>query len=301
MDSNTRQTRWNRRPGRDDICQRLEAVGLEHEHVGLSTLTAAGLNSILKIMAVGPSPRRRPVAGSVGLRLSAGAMMLAAMGWLLAALVLAGGVSAPIVDRVHAALIPADMVALLIGSVGLKAWLGDFRPPTRGRVGRGLASGLEAMTSQRHRAVGGAALGGDGQDTLTARGLGVSTLSLGAVGVIVSSQLVASSPAMRSTLLFSWILFFAGTMVLGVSVISAADLPHRAGWMLATGSLLVFASIWTFLGGGVRRTEVVSPLLGADGQVPVLALLLWSILGVAWGWLGAALWLRTRRSDEIAG
>jgi hypothetical protein len=235
------------------------------------------------------------------LRVSAGAMMLAATGWLMAAVVLAARSSDPVVDRVHATLIPADMVALLIGSVGLKAWLGDFRPRTPRRVGRGFASGLEAMSSQRHQAVGGAALGGDDQDTLTARGLGVGTLWLGAVGVIVSSRLVANSPAMRSTLAFSWILLFAGTMMLGVAVISAADLPRRAGWLLATGSLLVFASMWAFLGGGVQQTEVVSPLLGADGQAPLLALLLWSILAVAWGWLGAALWLRTRRPDEVAG
>jgi hypothetical protein len=228
-------------------------------------------------------------------------MMVGAMGWLVAAAVLAARSSEPIIDRVHATLIPADMVALLIGSVGLKAWLGDFRPRTHRRSGGGFAGGLEAMSSRRHQAVGGAAVGGDDEDTLTARGLGVGTLWLGAVGVIVSSRLVASSPAMRSTLLFSWILFFAGTMVLGVAVISAADLPRRAGWLLAIGSLLVFGSSWTFLGGGVRQTEVVSPLLGADGRPNHLALLLWSILGVAWGWLGGALWLRTRRPDGVAG
>lgn len=230
-------------------------------------------------------------------------MMLAAAGWLLAVavVVLAGRASGPVVDQVHATLIPADMVALLIGSVGLKAWLGDFRPRTRRRMGRSLVSGLEAMSSRRHEAVGGAASAGDDQETLTARGLGVGILWLGAVGVIVSSRLVASSPAMRSTLAFSWILFFAGTMVLGVAVLSAADVPRRPGWLLAIGSLPVFASIWTYLGGGVRQTELVSPLLGTDGQTDLLAVLLWSILGVAWGWLGAALWLRTRRPDEAAG
>jgi hypothetical protein len=229
-------------------------------------------------------------------------MMVGAMGWLVAAVVLAARSSEPIIDRVHATLIPADMVALLIGSVGLKAWLGDFRPRPHRRPGRGgFASGLEAMSSQRHQAVGGAALGGDDQDTLTARSLGVGLLWLGAAGVILSSRLVANSPAMSPTLLFSWILFFAGTMVLGVAVISATDLPRRAGWLLTTGSLLVFASIGAFLGGGVQQTEVVSPLLGAHGRAPVLALLLWSILGVAWGWLGGALWLRTSRPDEVDG
>ena len=224
-------------------------------------------------------------------------MMLGAAGWLLAVVVLAVEPSGPIVDRVHAVLIPAVMVALLVGSVGLNAWLRDFRPRGRRRWAGGLASGLEAMSSQRHHAVGGAA---SGEDTVTARGLGVGTLWLGAVGVIIASQLVAGSPAMRSTLLVSWILFFAGTMILGVAVINAAGLPRWAGWLLAIGSLLVFAAIWTFFGGSAQDNEFVSPLLGADGQTPVLALLLWSILGAGWAWLGAALWLRTSRSGEQA-
>ncbi len=266
---------------------------------GLSTLTAVGMVTTMSDMVVDPPTRRSPVRGSVPLRIAASAMMLGAVGWLVAGVVLAVGPSEPIIDRVHVMLIPAVMVVLLVGSVGLHAWLRGFRPRGRRRWAGGLASGLQAMSSQRHRAVSGAASGHD-QDTVTARGLGLGTLWLGAVGVIIASQLVASSPAMRSTLSVSWILFFAGTMILGLAVISAAGLPRWAGWLLAIGSLLVFASIWTFFGGSVQDNEFVSPLLGADGQTPVLALLLWSFLGAGWAWLGAALRLRTSRSGEEA-
>lgn len=239
--------------------------------------------------------------GSVALSISAGAMVVGAMAWLAAMVVLAGQPSAPITDRVHDTMIPAVMVALAIGSVGLKFWLGDFRPRA-GRRGAlsGLASGLEAMSSQRHRAVGSAG-SRDDEKTLTARGLGVGTLQLGAVGVIVCSQLVAGSPAMRSTLLTSWIVFFGGTLILGLAVVTADGPPSRAGGLLIIGSLLVLSSIWTYLGGGARRNDYVGPLMGADGGTPVLALLLWGALGAGWAWLGGALWLRTRRPDRAGG
>jgi hypothetical protein len=264
-------------------------------------LTAVGGGAIVGSVTVDRLLNGGPVRGPVPLRVSAGAMMLGAMGWLVAVPVLAGRPSGPIADHVHATLIPAVMVALLIGSVGLKAWLEGFRPRARRRTGPGgFASGLEAMSSQRHRAVGGAG-SGDDEDTLTARGLGVGSLRLGAVGVIVSSLLVAGGPAMRPTLLASWVVFFAGTMILGLAVVTAPDLPHRAGGLLVIGSLLVFSSITIYLAGGARRSAFVGPLLGADERTPVLAVLLWSILGAGWAWLGGALWLRTRRADEAAG
>lgn len=239
-----------------------------------------------------------PVRASVALRISAGAMMVGAVVWLAAAVVLAVRPSGPIIDRVHSMLIPAAMVALLIGSVGLNAWLGGFRP--RGGGPSGLASALEAMSSRRHRAVEGPGFG-DGEDRSTARSLGLGALWLGAVGVIVGSQLVAGGPAMRSTLLFSWILFFGGTMILGVTVISAADPPPWAGRLLTIGSLLVLVLVSTYLFGGARRHEFIGPLLGADGPMRVLALALWSALGAGWAWLGGALWLRIRSRDEAAG
>jgi hypothetical protein len=238
------------------------------------------------------------VRGSVALRTSAGAMTVGALAWLVAMVVLAARPSVPTTDRVHVTLIPAVMVALLIGSVGLKAWLGDFRPRARRRSRlSGLASGLEAMSSERHRAVAGAGSAGD-EDTLTARGLGAGTLQLGAVGVIVSSQLVAGVPAMRSTLVISWIVFFAGTMILGLAVLNADDPPHGAGVLLILGSSLVLSSIWTYLAGGARRDGFVGPLVQEGVETPVLALLLWTALGAGWAWLGGALWLRTRRPDE---
>lgn len=228
-------------------------------------------------------------------------MIIGAMAVLVAAALLVARPSVPNTERVHATLVPVAMLAFSIGSVGLKAWLADFRPRPRRRPGlSGLASGLEAMSSQRHRAVGG---GGSWDDDgrLTARSLGVGTLQLGAVGVIVSTQLVTGSPAMRSTLLAGWILFFAGTLILGLAVVTADDPPGRAGVLLIIGSLLVFSSIWSYLGGGARRSDIVGPLIGEDGETLVLALLLWSVLGAGWAWLGGALWVRTRRSDEAAG
>lgn len=226
------------------------------------------------------------------LQWSAGALVVGAAGWLAAGVLV---VSQPLglrAEQVYSTLIPLVMVALLGGVVGLKAWLGGFRPKTRRHSWfRGLAGGLEAMSSQRHRAVDSASAGDEG-DGLSATGLGVGALRVGAVFVIVSSVLMGSGTGLRSTLFFGWFLFFAGALVIGLAVASAEELPRGAGAMLAVGSLLALSVAATVLGGGAERPEAFGPLLPSVGAAPAFGLLLWMVSGVAWAWLGAALWVR---------
>lgn len=227
------------------------------------------------------------------LRWSAGALVASGIGWLLAGVLIVWqpfGIGA---QGVYSTLVPLMLVALVGGVAGLKAWLGGFAPKARRRgLFRGYAAGLEAMSSQRHRAVASAGAGDDG-DRLTARGFGVGALRVGAVVVIASSLLMGSGTGLRSTLFFGWFVFFAGALVIGLAVLFAEDLPRGAGALLAVGSLLVLSVATVAVGGGAARPEALGPLLPFSGGVRVVGVLLWTISGAAWAWLGAALWIQT--------